>query len=243
MAWVHQIKFFSKDKELYLALYDDSYISEFWIANIKASDLGITKIPDKLIIERKYRIEDLNIPSFEYSQDNLMFGIGDFVNRFVKGRPQMSGDTYNFGQAGAVGKYARSDNSINIKDSNVGGFSTGDGEVSVSQVSQAIATNLPDITQILKKLKADAQSLPDDRQEPIEVYLDDLSDDIADEKKRTPKRIATRLIAIWGILCAIAAGTAGVADFSNNILELSEKLNVPIPIELIQQNPHILTGG
>ena len=130
--------------------------------------------------------------------------------------------------------------SINIKDSNVAGFNTGDGEVNVSQVAQAIATNLPDITQLLEKLKTGVQNLPDNKQESIEVHLDDLVGDIADKKKRTPKRIGTRLIAIWGILCVIAAGTAGVADFSNNILELSEKLNVPIPIELIQQNPHIL---
>ena len=69
-------------------------------------------------MERKYRVEDLNIPSFEYSQDNFLFHVGDFVNRFIKGKPfpkvvvenQMSGDTYNVGQAGAVGKHARSDN-------------------------------------------------------------------------------------------------------------------------------------
>ena len=29
MAWVHQVKFFSKDKELYIALYDDSHIRNF----------------------------------------------------------------------------------------------------------------------------------------------------------------------------------------------------------------------
>ncbi len=132
--------------------------------------------------------------------------------------------------------------SINIKDSNVGAFSTGDGKVTASQFSQAITTNLPDITQLLNKLKADVKGLPNDKQESIEVHLGDLTDDITNENKRTPKRIGVRLIAIWGILCAIAVGTAGVADFSNNILELSEKLNVPLPVELIQQNPHILPG-
>lgn len=118
MAWVHQIKFFFKDEELYAALYDDSHISEFWIANIKASDIGIPELPKNFLTERKYRIEDLNIPSFEYSQDNFLFKVGDFVNRIVKGKPfpkvvvenQMSGDTYNVGQAGAVGKYSHSNN-------------------------------------------------------------------------------------------------------------------------------------
>jgi hypothetical protein len=145
MAWVQQIKFFSKDKELYIALYDDSHISEFWIANIKASDLGIIKIPENLIIERKYRIEDLNISSFEYSQDNFLFKIGDFVNRFVKGRPfpnvivenQMSGDTYNVGQAGAVGKHARSDNNAFFQ----------------SEQKQTLAEAAAEIQQLLKQLE------------------------------------------------------------------------------------------
>jgi hypothetical protein len=137
MAWVHQIKIFSKDQELYLALYDDSYISEFWIANIKASDLGI--------IEIKYRIEDLNIPSFEYSQDNFFFQVGDFVNRFVKGRPfpkvsvknQMSSDTYNVGQAGAVGKYSRSDNNTFFQ----------------SEQKQTLAGAAAEIQQLLQRLE------------------------------------------------------------------------------------------
>jgi hypothetical protein len=146
MAWVHQIKFFSKGQELYVALYDDSYISEFWIANIKASDLGITKIPDNFIIERKYRIEDLNIQSFEYSQDNLLFQVGDFINRFVKGKPvpevivenKMSGDTYyNVGQAGAVGNNARSDNNTFFQ----------------SEQKQTLAKAAAEIQQLLKQLE------------------------------------------------------------------------------------------
>jgi hypothetical protein len=145
MAWVHQIKIFSKDQELYLALYDDSYISEFWIANIKASDLGITKIPENFKIEIKYRIEDLNIPSFEYSQDNFFFQVGDFVNRFVKGRPfpkvsvknQMSSDTYNVGQAGAVGKYSRSDNNTFFQ----------------SEQKQTLAGAAAEIQQLLQRLE------------------------------------------------------------------------------------------
>lgn len=148
MAWVHQIKFFSKDKELYIALYDDSHISEFWIGNIKASDLGIMKIPENFIIERKYRIEDLNIPPFEYSQDNFLFKIGDFVNRFVKGKPfpnvivenQMSGNTYNIGnigQVGAVGEYARSDNNTFIQ----------------SEQKQTLAEAAAEIQQLLKQLE------------------------------------------------------------------------------------------
>ncbi len=145
MAWVHQIKFFYKDQELYAALYDDSHLSEFWITNLKASDLGITTIPKNFIIERKYRIQDLNIRPFEYSQNNLLFQVGDFINRFVKGRSvsevivenKMSGDTYNIGQAGAVGKYASSDNNTFFH----------------SEQKQTLAKAAAEIQQLLKQLE------------------------------------------------------------------------------------------
>lgn len=116
MAWVHQIKFFYKKSKLYVALFDDSHISEFWIDNIEASELNIEKIPKGFVAERKYHVQDLNIAPFEYSQNNFLFKMGDFVNQLVKGRSSrhvvvenyMSSDTYNVGQAGAVGKGARS---------------------------------------------------------------------------------------------------------------------------------------
>jgi hypothetical protein len=132
--------------------------------------------------------------------------------------------------------------SIDIK-GNVGAFSTGNGEVTASQFSQKIAANLSDIMQLLNKLKMDIKGLPNDMRESIEINLDDLADEITNESNRTPKHFKSRLMAIWGILCVIAVGTTGVADFSNNILELSEKLNIPFPVELIQHNPHILPSN
>jgi len=132
---------------------------------------------------------------------------------------------------------------INIQESNIGAFSTGDGKVTASQFSQGISANFSDIKKLLDKLKIDVKDLPNNMQESIEIHLSDLADDITNERNCTPKHLRTRLVAIWGILCAIAVGTAGVADFSNNILELSEKLNTPFPVELIQQNMHILPGS
>ncbi|MEL7004154.1 MAG: pentapeptide repeat-containing protein, partial [Bacteroidota bacterium] len=67
--------------------------------------------------------------------------------------------------------------------------------------------------------------------------------DLADERKREPKRLSKHVRFLWLTACTIAVGIAGAADFSNNLLELSEKLNVPIPLELVRQNPHILPDG
>lgn len=106
-----------------------------------------------------------------------------------------------------------------------------------------VGANMDDITKLIQSLKTTIQTFPKEQQADIDIEIEELQADLADEQKRDPKRLGKRVRSLWLASCAIAVGVAGVADFSNNVLELSEKLNVPIPIELIQQNPHIFPGG
>jgi hypothetical protein len=50
MAYAREIKFFIKDKELYAALFDNPpfFSNEFWIKNVRAKELGISKLPENL---------------------------------------------------------------------------------------------------------------------------------------------------------------------------------------------------
>ncbi|MEL7406829.1 MAG: hypothetical protein AAFN00_07665, partial [Cyanobacteria bacterium J06558_2] len=63
MARVHEIKFFLKDNKLFVALYDEPSIilPEFWIANIKAEQMGFTILPPNVQLERKYKIKELGL--------------------------------------------------------------------------------------------------------------------------------------------------------------------------------------
>ena len=47
MAYVHEIKFDRKDEIVYAALFDKPLFfgDEFWIKNVKASELGVKKLP------------------------------------------------------------------------------------------------------------------------------------------------------------------------------------------------------
>lgn len=125
---------------------------------------------------------------------------------------------------------------INAGGSNIAAIQSGDG--SIHQVTQNIGANLDKITKLIQSLKTQAQGFPEDQKADVEIVMEDLESDLADEKKREPKRLARRIFALWGVVCAVSAGVAGVADFSNNLLSLAEYLNVEIPIEMIQQNPH-----
>lgn len=79
MAYVHEIKFFTKDNQLYAAFYDHPpiFLKEFWIMNVKAKELGIQTLPPNVKLGKKYKVKDLGIKPFYASK--LLFDFIDIV--------------------------------------------------------------------------------------------------------------------------------------------------------------------
>lgn len=75
MAYAHEIKFFLEDNKLYAALFDNPpfFCNEFWIKNVKAKELGISKLPGNLELEKKYKVEDLGIKPFHTTKLEFEF--------------------------------------------------------------------------------------------------------------------------------------------------------------------------
>jgi hypothetical protein len=94
--------------------------------------------------------------------------------------------------------------------------------------------SLDDITKLITALRDTAQTFPDKQREEALVHLDDLQEDLSKPEKQKPQRIKTRLVALLAIATTVSGLVAGAADFSNTVLELSEKLD----IELIQLPPN-----
>ena len=130
-------------------------------------------------------------------------------------------------------------NQTTIYVKNVNAINTGKGNIN-NPIQNIIEANLDEINNLIQSLKTHIQAFPEEQKNNIEITIDDLESDLADEKKRQPNRLKTRLLALWGAACLISGSVAGVADFSNNVLELSEKLEIPFSKEVIQQNPHII---
>lgn len=104
-----------------------------------------------------------------------------------------------------------------------------------SNFSQNIGQNIDEITRLIGSLREMAQEFPKTQREEAIVHLDDLQEDITTAEKQKPQRIKIRLVGLLAVATTIIGIVAGAADFSNNVLELSEKLGVPI--EFIQSQP------
>ncbi len=107
--------------------------------------------------------------------------------------------------------------------------------VSTYDFSQNIGQNIDDITRLINSLREMAKEFPEAQRDEAMVHLDDLQEDITTPEKQKPQRIKTRLLALWGIGTVVAGIIAVSVDFSNNVLDLSEKLGVPI--EFSQPQP------
>ncbi len=97
-----------------------------------------------------------------------------------------------------------------------------------SNFSQNIGQNSDEIIRIITSLREMAQEFPEDKREEIMVHLEDLEEDITKPERLKPQRIKARIMSLLTIGGMLFNVVAGAADFSNNVLDLSEKLGVPI---------------
>ena len=106
-----------------------------------------------------------------------------------------------------------------------------------SNFSQNVNQNVDEIIELITSLREMAQEFPEAQREEAMIHLDDLQEDITIPEKQKPQRIKTRIVA----LLTIAGIVAGATDFANNVLELSEKLEIPINISVPQMMQNLPT--
>ncbi|MTJ51200.1 hypothetical protein FJR38_00100 [Anabaena sp. UHCC 0253] len=118
-----------------------------------------------------------------------------------------------------------------LRGSNIGNFANqvkDNARQVSSDFSQNIGQNSDEIIKIITSLREMAQEFPEEKREEIMVHLEDLEEDITKPEKLKPQRIKARIMSLLTISGMLFNVVAGAADFSNNVLDLSEKLGVPI---------------
>jgi uncharacterized protein YjbI with pentapeptide repeats len=232
---------FSQSFQLLRTQYLDDEIAIQAIER-KGNGAFVVRLETSASPERRGAIEDSAKELYERSIKQLEVQVMDYAKLIesekiekstligiVKAMAENQGSKYDLRGAKFGGGFAAE-----------GGYQEGG---QLNDYSIQVSANMDEIAKLIQSLKTTTQTFPKEQQSDIDIEIEELQTDLADEQRRDPKRLGKRVRSLWLAACAIAVGVAGITDFSNNVLELSKKLNVPIPIELIQQNPHILSGG
>lgn len=119
-----------------------------------------------------------------------------------------------------------------------GGFAADGGTQSggtFNDYSITIGQNIDDIERLISSLRENIQHFPEEQREDAEMELEDLEEEIKNPEKLNPKRfkkIIKGLLAAGGTATIVASGAVDVSEninqFTDNVTELGEKLEVPI---------------
>ena len=99
-----------------------------------------------------------------------------------------------------------------------------------SNFTQTHNANTTELLQLLITLRQTATQFPTEIQEGVIIDIEDLETEIQKaEDNRSPTRLKRSLIALLTAATMIAAPIAGITDFTNNVLEIGNKLHIEIP--------------
>lgn len=189
---------------------------------------GVLEAVRDVVLKWSLKLEDDGIlgEGISFSQEEKQIAAKHDYGSFIQinvGQSQM--------QSSSSESQSNSDSFNNdLRGANIANFANqlqDDARQVASNFSQNISQNINEITRLINSLREMAEQFPQAQREEAMVHLDDLQEDITIPEKQKPQRIKTRIVGLLTIAGMISGTVAGVADFSNNVLELSEKLGIP----------------
>jgi internalin A len=103
-------------------------------------------------------------------------------------------------------------------------------QVTVSNFTQTSGASVTELLQIINTLRQTAAQFPPDIREDITIDIDDVEAEIQKpEKERSLPKLKKRLLALLTAVSVIATPIAGITDFTNNVLEIGNKLHIELP--------------
>ena len=121
---------------------------------------------------------------------------------------------------------------FDLNKANVGAIATDEAQATVTgnTFTQIHNANTAELLELITALRATTAQLPQEIQGEIIDDIDDIETEIyKPEDKRNPIRLRKRLIALLTAASLIATPILGMTDFTNNVLEISNKLHIELP--------------
>ncbi|MBP5975210.1 leucine-rich repeat domain-containing protein [Brasilonema sp. CT11] len=125
-------------------------------------------------------------------------------------------------------------NTNNFQNPNIGNFANevkDNARQQASNFTQTSGANISEILQLIGNLRSSAAQFPPETRDDIIIDIDDVEAEIQKpEKERNLPKLKKRLLALLTAAAVVAAPIAGMTDFTNNVMEIANKLNIELPL-------------
>jgi internalin A len=132
-----------------------------------------------------------------------------------------------------TGKYPVTDRSSKTQNFNApmsGVIASDDALIMDNTFNQTNNADTIELLKLVTTLRQATTQFPAEIQEDIIIDIDDIEAEIKQpEENRNPARLKKRLIALLAVAGTIATPIAGMTDFTNNVLEIGNKLHIELP--------------
>ncbi|MEH2372734.1 DUF4926 domain-containing protein [Nostoc sp.] len=112
---------------------------------------------------------------------------------------------------------------------NVAGKVTDNARQQASNFTQTSGANISEILQLIGNLRQTAAQFPPDDRDDIIIDINDVEVEIQKpEKEHDLPKLKKRLVALLAAVVLVATPIAAVTDFTNNVLEIGNKLGIEL---------------
>jgi internalin A len=152
-------------------------------------------------------------------------------NRYTEKETSSTTITINTGNS-TVKDQSQKTTNMDLRQANIGAIATDEAQATVTEntFTQNHNANTLELLQLITALRDTTAQLPPETQCEIIDDIDDLEIEIKKpEDKRNSIRLRKRLVALLTAATLVATPIAGMTDFTNNVLEIGNKLHIELP--------------
>ncbi len=122
-----------------------------------------------------------------------------------------------------------------FKDATIGIVAQNKAQVTVSNLNQTSGASVAELMQIISTMRQTVAQFPPEIRDDIIIDIDDVEAEIQKpEKERNLPKLKKRLLALITAATLVAAPIAGITDFTNNIMEIADKVNIELKLPSAQ---------
>lgn len=145
----------------------------------------------------------------------------------------MSNNIHQYGKGDNVAgdKIQGDKNQNDFKDATIGFVAQNQAQATVGNLNQTSGASVAELIQIISTMRQTAAQFPPETRDDIIIDIDDVEAEIQKpEKERNLPKLKKRLVALIAAATLVAAPIAGMTDFTNNVLEIANKLNIELKL-------------